>query len=858
MTDNGNQHRDKLGLALAGGGFRASLFHIGVLRRMAELDMLRFVEVLSTVSGGSIVGALYILLLKQELDKKARLDKDDYLRIVDKLEQRMCKAIKKNLRVRLFLNPFGTLRFLMTEYSLGRRMSRLYERCVYSETVRELESGIAKCGWTKKPWVPDWFRRWSAPGRINLSDIKMRPGGQPIRDGIETYNRTQVETNGSVITQLILNATSLNSGARFWFSATEIGDWDHGNIRRDEINTILKRKKALAMLAANKAESEIQQKIQDAGKPLYLDLARWWLQADFNSPVAGMEPLFDDFMRPIIVALCTAEPGKLRMAKLPSWYLRKGAQMQPPITGGLSSEQHLHKVATVIAEIAHIVLDKVEHWMLANSKRCQLLLDFIYELYILRMAERVSPNISKDWDKLTLGDAVGASANFPPLFPPLQITGIYDDMLVSRLGLTDGAVFDNIGITGLTDEQCNHIIVSDTGGLLNTMQRSSSGRLGMSARIINILTNREARQTRDQLLERHRVTTGLNREAAFISTLNNQQGGSDESIESQAHHADEQQLSLQYPKNTDDTSDTCQTLLDTVQQRLKTFRSTYALHSLAMFNIDSDEVPTDENAPVSPSELIQVRTDLDAFGDIEMYALMNQGYINADHHIRHYMNPQDSHDHAASSATTNDHPYPYNQNGDWEQDVTSPWLPGLCQNRELTKRTIKQASKRFFRALRMKLVFAWLITLAVLGAIAWYFRDTRISGEAVSQAFNSFSLRETYSVFAYLPSDWSQQSFNLVTLTVAILLIVLLFTNLRAHWFGLVDKLKGKSWFGLSRWGAKLARLPGGYKGNLLWMVWLPLPVAIAMGISAVMYFSHICYRYPLLHKTRLDNKKSR
>jgi predicted acylesterase/phospholipase RssA len=31
----------KVGLALSGGGFRASLFHIGVLARLAELDVLR-------------------------------------------------------------------------------------------------------------------------------------------------------------------------------------------------------------------------------------------------------------------------------------------------------------------------------------------------------------------------------------------------------------------------------------------------------------------------------------------------------------------------------------------------------------------------------------------------------------------------------------------------------------------------------------------------------------------------------------------------------------------------------------------------------------------------------------------------
>ncbi|MDH3442076.1 MAG: hypothetical protein OEM63_15055, partial [Gammaproteobacteria bacterium] len=37
----------KLGLALSGGGFRASLFHLGVLARLAEQDLLRHVHVLS-------------------------------------------------------------------------------------------------------------------------------------------------------------------------------------------------------------------------------------------------------------------------------------------------------------------------------------------------------------------------------------------------------------------------------------------------------------------------------------------------------------------------------------------------------------------------------------------------------------------------------------------------------------------------------------------------------------------------------------------------------------------------------------------------------------------------------------------
>lgn len=65
--------RGKIGLALSGGGFRAALYHVGVLARLAELDLLRHVEYLSCVSGGSIVGAHYYLEVRQLLQDQARL-----------------------------------------------------------------------------------------------------------------------------------------------------------------------------------------------------------------------------------------------------------------------------------------------------------------------------------------------------------------------------------------------------------------------------------------------------------------------------------------------------------------------------------------------------------------------------------------------------------------------------------------------------------------------------------------------------------------------------------------------------------------------------------------------------------------
>ena len=50
--------REGLGLALSGGGFRATLFHLGALWRLNELGILSQVSRISSVSGGSILNGL--------------------------------------------------------------------------------------------------------------------------------------------------------------------------------------------------------------------------------------------------------------------------------------------------------------------------------------------------------------------------------------------------------------------------------------------------------------------------------------------------------------------------------------------------------------------------------------------------------------------------------------------------------------------------------------------------------------------------------------------------------------------------------------------------------------------------------
>lgn len=57
MDNKGN----KIGLALSGGGYRAAAYHVGTLRALRYLGLLDKIDVVSSVSGGSIIAAYYLL-----------------------------------------------------------------------------------------------------------------------------------------------------------------------------------------------------------------------------------------------------------------------------------------------------------------------------------------------------------------------------------------------------------------------------------------------------------------------------------------------------------------------------------------------------------------------------------------------------------------------------------------------------------------------------------------------------------------------------------------------------------------------------------------------------------------------------
>ena len=64
-TDEGRALEDTIALCLSGGGYRAMLFHVGVLRRLNEVGCLTRLDRVSSVSGGSIAAATLALAWEQ-------------------------------------------------------------------------------------------------------------------------------------------------------------------------------------------------------------------------------------------------------------------------------------------------------------------------------------------------------------------------------------------------------------------------------------------------------------------------------------------------------------------------------------------------------------------------------------------------------------------------------------------------------------------------------------------------------------------------------------------------------------------------------------------------------------------------
>lgn len=176
----------KLGIALSGGGLRAALFHIGVLARLAERDLLRHVSVISTVSGGAIIGAFYYLKVKQLLEN-TRADAlkpsaEAYRQLVREVEEEFIAALQVNMRIMAFADRQQNARMLASEYSSSYRFADLFDTY--------------------------FFKPITGRDRNPLRDLPIQASAK----------------DGAAVPTLVLNATALNTGHLFQMTGTFVGE----------------------------------------------------------------------------------------------------------------------------------------------------------------------------------------------------------------------------------------------------------------------------------------------------------------------------------------------------------------------------------------------------------------------------------------------------------------------------------------------------------------------------------------------------------------------------------------------------------------------------------------------------------
>ena len=197
-----------IGLALSGGGSRAIAFHLGCLRALNRLGLLDRVSVLSTVSGGSVIGACF------------HAHCGDFASFEAKIRVLLAEGLVARMRRKLFtwlgLKVVGAfvvvgavgiavalIRWLLKAASLvtPRSLARQFERSDIRSPLHRFASRTSLL----EAVLDDLLFKGAA-----LNDLPAAP-------------------------HLVINATELRTGSAFRFGTIESGSWRWGKLHRNDV-----------------------------------------------------------------------------------------------------------------------------------------------------------------------------------------------------------------------------------------------------------------------------------------------------------------------------------------------------------------------------------------------------------------------------------------------------------------------------------------------------------------------------------------------------------------------------------------------------------------------------------------------
>lgn len=171
----------RIGLALSGGGYRAAAYHIGTLKALRKLGILDKVDVISSISGGSIIAAYYAT------HKEEFVDIEDFAKPLQKELQHGPFCIVLAALVLYFFLICVLTCGLITVWSCDCICICVQglATIIYAVTVGAMLVNHNK--WFPSSWIVEWYYDKHFFGKKKLKDLPDSP--------LLAINATEVSQN---------------------------------------------------------------------------------------------------------------------------------------------------------------------------------------------------------------------------------------------------------------------------------------------------------------------------------------------------------------------------------------------------------------------------------------------------------------------------------------------------------------------------------------------------------------------------------------------------------------------------------------------------------------------------------------
>ena len=189
-----------VGLALSGGGSRAIAFHLGCMRALNDLDLLSRVQVVSSVSGGSVISAMYAY------------SSDSFREFDDRVVELLRRGLHRDIFREVF-RPVSLKKILQCwVVAIGSFLVRLLIR-LFRAAVRQ--SGALRL----RPPPARTFSRTEAFRNVIAKSL---------------FGETLVREVARDSLHTVINATELRTGSAFRFGSRQSGCWRFGTIAPED------------------------------------------------------------------------------------------------------------------------------------------------------------------------------------------------------------------------------------------------------------------------------------------------------------------------------------------------------------------------------------------------------------------------------------------------------------------------------------------------------------------------------------------------------------------------------------------------------------------------------------------------